>query len=167
MRSARLPEPFVFYVDECIKCAAILDVLEAGRLPDETIQVMPKGTLDEAWLEIAGKAGWLCLSKDRRMLHNPNELDAIMTFSVGLFTVSDASSAVHAQLLAAGLPVIRRVARRLKRPFVARIDKSGDMVVSYNEGARLSTPTRISPTRAERDAGAAATDELKRRLGIP
>jgi hypothetical protein len=128
---------------------------------------MPKGTLDEAWLKIAGTAGWLCLSKDRRMLHNPNELEAIKTYSVGLFTVSDASSAVHAQLLAAGLPVIRRTARRLNRPFVARIDKSGDIVVSYDDGERLSTPKRISPTRAERDAAATVLIEMKRRLGVP
>lgn len=101
------------------------------------------------------------------MLHNPNELAAIKTFSVGLFTVSDASAAVHAQLLAAGLPVIRRVARRLNRPFVARIDKSGHMVVSYDDGERLSAPKRISPTRAERDAGTALITEMTRRLGIP
>lgn len=150
MRSARLPEPFVFFVDECVKCSPIIDAIQAGLQPNESIEVAPKQTPDEVWLERAGVAGWLCFSKDRRMLKTPNEIRAILLFNVGLFTLGDASAAEHGRLITAGLPLIRRAAQRLDRAFVVRIDKGGDLVVSYEGGERLDPMRRMKPTRSDK-----------------
>lgn len=154
MRSARLPEPFVFFVDECIKCAAVRNALDAALLPGERTHVVAAATPDETWLEEAGRMGWVCISKDRRMLHNPNEIEAIQVHRVGLFTLGDASSEVHGQLVSAAVPLLRRAARQLDRSFVARIDKSGDLVVTYDGGVKLSAPRRLKPTRADLKAKA-------------
>lgn len=150
MRASRLPEPFVFFVDECLKCSAVDAALRSACAPGETVKTAAKGTLDEDWLREAGLHGWVCFSKDRQMLKRPNEIAAILQSGVGLFTLGEASGAEHARIIAAALPIVRRAARVLNRAFVARLDPGGDLVVSYRGGEKLSPPTRMKPKLGER-----------------
>ena len=78
----------VFYVDECLKCSHVLTALRAALEPGETMTVAPKGVQDEDWLPIVGQVRWVCLSKDRKMLTRPNELQAILRFKVAMIQLS-------------------------------------------------------------------------------
>ncbi len=149
MRAAKLREPFVFLIDECLRSASIRDALTAACVGGETIKMMPPGTLDEEWLPEAGREGWLCFSKDRRMTQRPNEEAAILEHNVGLFTLGEASGAEHAQLLVQTLPIVRRAARLLRPAFVARIERTGSLLVTYREGERLRTAQPIKPQIGE------------------
>jgi hypothetical protein len=146
---AKLREPFVFFIDECLGALTIRAALEAACCNGETIMTLPQGTLDTEWLTRAGGEGWVCFSKDKRMLHVPNELAAIINSGVGLFTLGSASGAKHAQLLVNALPIVRRAAKQLKRAFVARIDPSGALIVVIKDGQRLDRSQRIEPNMHE------------------
>jgi len=149
VRAAKLPEPFVFFIDECLGASVIKTALIAECRDRETVKTLPQGTLDEVWLPQAGKEGWVCFSKDRRMTIRPNELSALLETQVGLFTVGAGSGADHARLIVRTLPIVRRAARLLHRAFVARIDPGGALVVSIRDGKKLANATRIEPNMHE------------------
>ncbi len=127
----------VFYVDECLKCSHVLTALRAALEPGETMTVAPKGVQDEDWLPIVGQVRWVCLSKDRKMLTRPNELQAILRFKVAMIQLVEANGREHARLLVAALPLIRKAARALARAFVARVEPDASIRVIYEGGARL------------------------------
>lgn len=145
MRSSkRLLEPFTFFVDECLVCPAVCDALKHSCLPGEHVITASPGTLDEDWLPRAGDGGWVCFSKDRRMTTRPNEVAAIVERRVGLFTIGEFRSVVHAEIIVRSLPIIRRVGRLLDRAFVARIEaETGALVVLFEDGERLKKPRYI------------------------
>lgn len=109
----------------------------------------PKGTLDEDWLRDAGMEGWICFSRDRRMLIRPNERNAIIYYKVALFTVGE-GTAEHARLLADALPLVRRAARDLRRAFVARIEPNADLSVLLERGKWLTHARRMRRLKSER-----------------
>jgi len=65
VRGRRPPEPFVFFVDECLGASKVTEALaqavdvNAG----ESVRAPDTATLDEDWLPAAGREGWLCISK--------------------------------------------------------------------------------------------------------
>jgi hypothetical protein len=119
-----------FFIDECIKCSLIVDALNQLATKRERVHVAPRGTLDEDWLRDAGIAGWVCFSRDRRMLIRPNELNAI--------------------LYADALPLVRRAARDLKRAFVARIEPNADLSLLLERGKWLPHARRMRRLKSER-----------------
>src|SRR5689334_2714370 len=76
VRHRRLPEPFTFFVDECLGRHIVTRALGGALLDGEHIVTRPQGTMDEAWLPEAGER-WICLTKDHALKRRPNELDAI------------------------------------------------------------------------------------------
>lgn len=95
-------------------------------------------------------AGWICFSRDRRMLVRPNERNAIIYYEVALFTVGEGTGAEHAALIADALPLIRRAARDLKRAFVARIEPNADLTVLLERGKWLPQARRMRRLKSER-----------------
>lgn len=70
MRRRRLPEPFAFYVDECLGRHVVPDALRAALLPGEEVVTLPQGTQDEDWLPRAGER-WVCFTKDGALRRRP------------------------------------------------------------------------------------------------
>lgn len=136
MRGKRRNGPFTFFVDECIKCSLIVDVLQNNCLRNEYVKIAPKGTLDEDWLRDAGINGWVCFTGDHRLLVRPNEIAAIQYYGVKLFTLSNATGSEYAARISRSLKIVRRAAATLKKAFVARIEDSGDLTVIL-EGGKL------------------------------
>lgn len=139
MQSSSQPD-LVFYVDECLKSAALTTALRGALLKTEAMQVAPKGTLDEDWLPLVGKVGWVCLSKDRRLIIRPNELAAIVDFKVAMMLFVEANGAEHARMLLAALPLIRRAAKTIPRAFVARVEPRGGLTLLYEGGFKRKRP---------------------------
>lgn len=144
MRRRRLPEPFVFYVDECLGRHVVPDAIRAALLEGEEIKLLPGGTADEDWLPSAGDQ-WICLTKDGAMRHRPNELEAIRRAGAGIILLGEASGPEQARRVVAGLPLVRRVARAHDLAFIARLQPDGSIVLLYEAGERLDPPKRIRP----------------------
>lgn len=135
----------VFYVDECLKSSHVLTALGAALAPGERMTVAPKGVQDEDWLPIVGQVRWVCLSKDRKMLARPNEIQAILRFKVAMIQLVEANAREHARLLVAALPLIRKAARTLARAFVARVEPDASVRIIYEGGARLKRGRSLTP----------------------
>ncbi len=145
----RLPEPFVFYVDECLGRHVLREALRAVLLEGETIVVRPQGTLDEDWLPEAGER-WICLTKDGALRRRPNEIEAIRRVGAGIFLLGEASGAEHAQRVVTAMPVIRRVARTHDLAFIARVEPEGRVLVLHEAGERLANPKLLRLKAGER-----------------
>lgn len=147
MRRPRLPEPFVFFVDEALGRSTVPDALRAALDPEERVEVPIPGTPDEVWLEQAGKSGWIVLTKDRRLTRAPNELDALRRNHVAVFTVGEANGTEHARRFVEALDTIRRFARSAKLPFVAAVNERLELVVRDEGGERLAKPRTVKGKR--------------------
>lgn len=149
MRRRRLPEPFTFFVDECLGRHTVPAALEGALLDGEHIVMRPQGTMDEAWLPEAGER-WICLTKDHALKRRPNELEAIRQVGAGIFLLADTSGEEQARRILAALHVVRRVARTHDSAFIARIEPEGRVLVLYEAGEPLASPKRLRPKANER-----------------
>jgi hypothetical protein len=150
VRRRRLPEPFVYFVDECLGRHIVPDALRAALDPSERLVVMPQGTLDPAWIPLADKAGWVCFTKDRALSRVPNERRALLSANAAIFMIGEASGPAHAERIVRSLPVLRRVLRVNDVPLLARIEPDGVIVLLYERGELLPTPRRVRPKIRER-----------------
>ena len=150
MRRRRLPEPFVYFVDECLGRHVVPDALKAALEASERLVVMPQGTLDPDWIPLADKGGWTCFTKDRALSRMPNERRALLGANAAIFMVGEASGPVHADRIVRSLPVLRRILRVHDVPLMARIEADGVIVLLYERGERLPTPRRVRPKIRER-----------------
>jgi hypothetical protein len=149
VRHRRLPEPFAFFVDECLGRHVVPRALAGALLAGESIVQRPAGTTDEAWLPEAGER-WICLTKDHALKRRPNQLEAIRRVGAGIFLLGEASGDAQAQRILAALPVVRRIARTHDLAFIARIEDDGRILVLYEAGEQLAVPKRLRPKANER-----------------
>jgi hypothetical protein len=67
--TSRRPEPLVFFLDESLDSDSIAQALtDAGAAVERLTAHLPKGTNDEVWLSLAGKNGWVVLTRDKRRI---------------------------------------------------------------------------------------------------
>jgi hypothetical protein len=150
VRRAKPPEPFTFFVDECLgRAGAVLDSLRGALEPGERIELPAPGTTDESWLPSAGENGWLCISKDRALSKTPHQLQAILELRVALFLLGEASGAEHARRLGLALPTIRQVARHRGLALIARIGLEGDLILRYENGEKLDPHRPVKAKKAK------------------
>ena len=150
MRRRRLPEPFVFFIDECLGRHVVPDALRDAVAADERVETCAQGTPDLDWIPAAG--AWACFTKDHALRRRPNELAALLAGSFAVFLVGEASGQEHAKRIVRALPVVRRVLRSRDVPLIARIEAEGVVAILYEGGQRLEPPRRIKPK--SRDGGA-------------
>jgi len=142
------PDAPLFFVDECLGRRFVGAALEAAG---ESTVSMPKGTADVEWLERGGMEGWLCLTKDHRLLTRPNELAMLRGARVRVFAVGKKMTGPeNARRFVGALPILKRAASAIALSFFARIDPSGDLVVRLEAGERLARPWTFRATAEER-----------------
>lgn len=147
MRRHRLPEPFVFFVDECLGRHVVPDALREAINEGERVELRAQGTLDLDWIPAADAGGWVCFTKDHELRRRPNELAALLRGTFAVFLLGEASGREHAVRVARALPVVRRVLRARDVPLIARIEADGGVSVLYEAGRRLDPPRRVKPKR--------------------
>lgn len=150
MPRRKLPEPFVFFVDECLGRHVVPDALRASIHESERVETLPQGTPDVQWLQKAGSSGWVCFTKDRRLSRAPNELAALLMADTAVFILGDGSGPEHGRRIVNALPVVRRVLRSRKIPLIARLEANGGLTVLYEGAKKLAAPRRVSPKAGER-----------------
>src|SRR5690348_7928618 len=125
------PEEFVLYLDENLcNSRAILDTLtKLGVRFERHLAHFSRGTPDETWLPMVGPKGWILLTADKRIRYNFLEKRALQQHAVRefVFASGNMSGEDMGAALELGVPKMRRLARKLKPPFVAAITRIGEV----------------------------------------
>lgn len=92
-----------------------------------TISLLPPRT--KRWLTRAGQKNWIVLTKDHRIRYRNLERAALMKAGVGAFvlTAGDLKGDEMAQIFVKALPAISRFLRKHRRPFIAKVARSGSV----------------------------------------
>ena len=145
MRLRRLPEPFVFFVDECLGRHIVPNALRESVAADERVEMRAQGTPNLDWIPAADAGGWACFTKDHALRRRPNEQAALLHGAFAVFLLGEASGLEHATRVVRALPVVRRILRSRDVPLIARIEANVVVAVLYEGGERLDSPRRIKP----------------------
>src|ERR1700693_2433196 len=133
--SRLLPEDFVLYLDENLcNSAVILETLtKLGVRFERHLSYFSRGTLDETWLPLVGKNGWVLLTADKRIRYNLLEKRALDKNRVRefVFASGNMSGQEMARALEAALRTMRRICRRFPAPFVAAISRTGEAHIRW------------------------------------
>lgn len=158
-RSARLEEPYVFFIDRCLGKRSVPQLVEAALAPEERTEIhddhFAQNVKDTEWLSAVGARGWVVLSQDKAIVRNPLELRALLGAGVAFFGVGSGSmpGTDIGSGLARGLPGIRRALRRFGLPMIATVSLEGDVTVKWVDGKRLKTPVRLAGKRRRKGHG--------------
>lgn len=103
----------------------------AGAKAETHDDHFPADAPDEQWLDHAGKAGWIVLTKDKAIRRRPNERQALLASKVSafVFTAGDISGDDMRKIIVNNLGKIAGLAVRTKPPFIAKITRSGDVAL--------------------------------------
>lgn len=131
MHSLSQLSDFILYLDENLcNTSTILEVLtRVGVRFERHLSYFSRGELDEVWLPVVGKNGWVLLTADKRIRYNLLEKRALIQHSVRefVFASGNLSGADMAAALEVALPKMQRLFRTIKPPFVASIMRKGDV----------------------------------------
>jgi hypothetical protein len=130
-RSLLLPEDFVLYLDENLcNSKVILETLtRLGVHFERHLSHFSRGTMDEIWLPLVGKNGWVLLTADKRIRYNLLEKRALDKNRVRefVFASGNMSGQEMAEALEQGIRKMVRMCTRIAPPFVAAITRSGEV----------------------------------------
>lgn len=126
--NAALPEPIALFVDRCAWSRPLgeaLDKIGANYIAHH--QRFEPGEPDEVWLEVAGREGWIVLTRDKRIRWRPAELEAFRDHRVIVFVLvsGNMSAAGTADLISRLYPKILRLAAHAKPPAMYRVTQTG------------------------------------------
>ncbi len=124
--------PPPLFVDRCAWSNRLGDALTEQGIPfiphhDRFAPDCP----DEEWLEVAGKGGWIVLTRDKNIRRKPNELHAFRQHGVIAFVLTggDATAADTAALVTALYPKMLRKLKGAKPPAMFTLTMAGSIGV--------------------------------------
>ena len=130
-RSLSLPEDFVLYLDEnlCNSTVILETLTKLGVRFERHLAHFSRGTLDEIWLPLVGRNGWVLLTADKRIRYNLLEKRALDKNRVRefVFASGNLSGQEMAEALKQGIGKMSRMYSRIDPPFVASITRSGEV----------------------------------------
>jgi predicted nuclease of predicted toxin-antitoxin system len=125
---SRPPERLVLFLDESLDSDSISRALtEAGATVERLTAHLPKGTDDEVWLSLAGKNGWVVLTRDKRIRYRRLERLALQAANVRAFVFTGGNVTINetGAILARALIHITRIYTSEPGPFVYHIGTAG------------------------------------------
>jgi len=117
-------------------------VPEALRAAGADVRVhddlFPSDARDVDWLQAAGAAGWVVLTKDQHIRINRLERGRLLAAGVKAFvlTAGEVSGPEMASLFVGALAAITRLARRTGPGFIATVSKTGHVRLILPEKSR-------------------------------
>ncbi|MBI1766028.1 MAG: hypothetical protein HYR56_31880 [Acidobacteria bacterium] len=123
-------ENVVFFVDRCLGKNTVPETLrQAGLRVEVHSDHFQDDAPDTHWLIECGKRDWVVLTKDREIRRNDLERIALMNSGVASFILISANSSGldNANALSKSLPKIARFLQTRPKPFIARINKNGEV----------------------------------------
>lgn len=122
------PEPLTVFLDESLDSNSIAQAIaSAGATVERLTTHFPKGTDDRAWLALAGRNGWVVLTRDKRIRYR--RLERLVLQAAGVrafvFTGGNVTLSETAAILAEAVPAIRQVCEREAPPFIYHLGRAG------------------------------------------
>lgn len=108
--------------------AQALQLVRRDVLWLEDVWLFRHDTKEPVWLKMVGEAGWLTVSRDKKIISRPAERQAITDANVGAFIFTqktDPSKWDYLRLLASNLDEMERRFSGEPRPFIYGIQKNG------------------------------------------
>ncbi len=89
-----------------------------------------QNTSDEEWLTQVGARGWFVITKDYRIGHRVNEIEALRNAKVGAFVLASDGLTANEMIeaLTKALPKIRSFIEDHQRPFIAKFYRDGKLI---------------------------------------
>ena len=107
---------------------------ELRRISDDAVIFLddrfPPDTPDREWLAVAGREGWLVISRDKRIRLRPGERDAIEANGVGCFILGwrkNLTREEYVDVLAGSLGEMQARFVETPRPFIYVVNAAGEM----------------------------------------
>jgi hypothetical protein len=126
--NAAPPDTPQLFVDRCAWSYRLGEALTAQGIPfiphhERFAPACP----DEEWLEVAGKEGWIVLTRDKNIRRKPNELQAFRDHGVIAFVLTggDATAVDTAALVTSLYTKMMRKAKAVKPPAMFTLTMSG------------------------------------------
>ena len=90
-----------------------------------------RGVPDTEWLPEVGKRSWCLLTTDKRIRRRPLEREAVFEHTIRMFYFAnnDVGGAAMGLTLGKALPKMRLLFEHQEPPFVASINKAGDVTL--------------------------------------
>ncbi len=136
-RSSGKQQPdIIFFVDRSLGRKhvgpALRNIGEIVELHDDHFK---QDTVDEEWLAEVGRRGWVVLSNDDRIRFRDIERQALIDNHVAAFILTSmnikGSEMANAFVLA--LPKIKKILKKIEKPFIATVSRSGLITIKYPE----------------------------------
>jgi len=124
---------YTFFIDRSLGRKHLAQMLseesEKYELHDDHFS---QDTPDVDWLKEVGKRGWVVFTKDKRIRHHQDELNALLQANnaVFVFTGSKVTGPEIAEAYRIALPQIKKILDKTQqRKFIAKVTKSGSVSV--------------------------------------
>lgn len=129
--SSTQPDPPTIFVDRSVGSLTAQVIREHGIPIIRHDDLFPQETADEIWLQRAGAAGWIVLSRDARIRYSPLAKSVCASAGVALFllTGGNLTGEAEAAVVARALPRLLRLAARTRPPYIANVRSSGEIVL--------------------------------------
>lgn len=128
--NAAPPDAHPLFIDRCAWSNRLGDALMELGIPfiphhERFAPACP----DEEWLEVAGKEGWIVLTRDKNIRRKPNELRAFREHGVIAFVLTggDATAADTAALVTELYPKMMRRVKGTKPPAMFTLTMGGNI----------------------------------------
>ncbi len=99
----------------------------------------PDDAPDELWLVECGRKGWVVLAKDKQIRYNELERRTLLNAGVASFILisGNLTGTDMATAYVKALPKITGYLANQKKPFIAKVDKSGDVSLWINHKGKV------------------------------
>jgi predicted nuclease of predicted toxin-antitoxin system len=130
--AAKPPDGTVFFIDRSIGVEPIRTALvKAGLVVEVHDEHFARDEEDRVWLQAAGERGWVVLTKDQKLRYRPLEINALRESKARVFVLI-AGNLRGVEIGAVFLDALPRICKVLYEhpgPFVARVSKSGKVMI--------------------------------------
>lgn len=128
-RPPQPPEPVTYFTDASLGRTVAERLRAAGFSVSAHDDLFSQGTPDTEWLPEVGARGMPVLTKGTRIRYTPAELEALRRAGVRLFVLisGNLKSEQMAEAFARAMPRMDSLVRKEAGPFVARLNRAGEI----------------------------------------
>jgi predicted nuclease of predicted toxin-antitoxin system len=125
------PQEIIFFVDRALGNRVVEALREAGAQVEAHRDHFAPDALDIEWLPVVSQRGWVVLTKDKKLRHNPLELQAIAQANARVFilTAGNLRQQKTIDILVRSVQRLENIVIGNLPPFIARLHQNGRIVL--------------------------------------
>lgn len=149
----KLLKNVTFFVDRSSGKKLAEGLKELGLNIEKHDDHFEQNTLDIIWLEKCGEMNWVVISSDKAIKKNILEKEALMKSNLASFFFTSASltSEQQIEIITKGLKRIANILASTKKPFIARLDKEGNVEIWLNHKGEDLIAKKLERKKAKKE----------------